>query len=103
MEALKCLICGTRHWPRQKCPATADVTAEEKKQQARRVLDSVTKNLSGVTENTPKPVTDNTQPVTINTPVTVTKNPVTINPPPISVTANSTRGRGRPRSPNPLS
>ena len=24
MEALKCIVCGTRHWSTQPCPAMAD-------------------------------------------------------------------------------
>jgi len=35
MEGFKCLICGTRHWPRQQCPAMAEAIAEEKNQQRR--------------------------------------------------------------------
>jgi hypothetical protein len=86
MDAPRCIVCGQKHWSRQPCPAFADVIAEERKQQARRALDSVTKNLSG----------DN--------PATVTKNPtVTEITKPFPVTANSTRPRGRPRSDNPLS
>src|SRR5215471_4677962 len=38
MEAFKCIICGTRHRPRQPCPAMADVIAEEQKQQRRVTL-----------------------------------------------------------------
>jgi hypothetical protein len=103
MDAPKCIVCNTRHWSTQPCPAMADVIAEERKQQARRALNSVTKNLSGVTENTPEPVTKNVHSVTTNTPTTVTENPVSENQTPISVTLGSTRPRGRPRSDNPLS
>jgi len=51
MEALKCPHCGTRHWPRQKCPATAEAIAEEKKQQIAR--NAVRQFEPPVRQNTP--------------------------------------------------
>jgi hypothetical protein len=90
MEATKCIVCNTRHWSTQPCPAFAGVIAEERKQQARRVLDSVTK---------PIPTA-----VTKPTPETVTK-PVTKPPPSLNLTSVTKPNKGgRPRLfDNPLS
>jgi hypothetical protein len=52
----------------------ADVISEERKQQVRRIHNSVTENLSSVTENT-------RETVTTNTPTTVTKTPSQKNKP----------------------
>jgi hypothetical protein len=43
MDAPRCIVCNTRHWSTQPCPAMADVIADERKQLARKTLDSVTK------------------------------------------------------------
>src|SRR5262245_4759121 len=81
MEARKCIVCGTRHWPRQECPAMAEVIATERDQQHGKTK---AKNAAPVVSTKPvtiNPVTENTPGVTINT--------VTINTP-------VTRKRGRP-------
>jgi hypothetical protein len=28
MEALKCIVCGTRHWPRQRCPSSGQARGQ---------------------------------------------------------------------------
>jgi hypothetical protein len=61
MEARKCIVCGTKHWSRQPCPATKAAATELASQ-------TVTNPPEAVTENTP-PVTRN---VTTNTPIPVT-------------------------------
>jgi hypothetical protein len=82
MEARRCIVCGTKHWSTQPCPAFAAVAAEERRQQIAR--HAVTKNTPTVTKN----AADNT----------VTKNPT-----PFSVTLASSKPHGRPPVANPLS
>jgi len=92
MEAPRCIVCNTRHWRTQPCPAFAEVANEEKRQQITKA--AVTKSQPSVTGNTPKPVTINPQPVTKK----VTLNtPVTINTPIPKLK------RGRPKTGNALS
>src|SRR5262245_44108255 len=33
MDAPRCMVCNTRHWSTQPCPAFADVAAEQRRQQ----------------------------------------------------------------------
>lgn len=99
MQAMKCMFCGDRHWPRQPCPAFAKVAAEERKLQARKVLDRVTavteKPKLAITEKPRLTVTENPKPVTANTPVTENNPPITVTPP-ITVEGRPLRKRGRP-------
>jgi hypothetical protein len=74
MDAPKCIVCNTRHWSTQPCPAMATVIAEEQNQQRRKIAESVNQPVS-VTKN--EAVTVN--PLTINTPVNPVTENVTIN------------------------
>src|SRR5262249_37308959 len=79
MDAPKCIVCNTRHWSTQPCPAFADVIAEERKQQIAR---------HAVTKPSPEPVT---KPVTKPPEQTVTK-PASVTKPP-AVTKPNKGGR----------
>src|SRR5262245_10079763 len=87
MEAPRCIVCNTKHWSRQPCPATG---REAKLEHARAL-----RQAEAVTENPQIPVTKIVHSVTENSPSVTINTPVTANPSPISVTL-AKRKRGRP-------
>jgi hypothetical protein len=97
MEAPRCIVCQTKHWSTQPCPAFKNVAAEEAKQQRiaklRTTIETVTETPPQTVTITPLPVTQthNENPVPATVPVTV------------SVTLATQNKGGRPRKENPLS
>jgi hypothetical protein len=59
MDAARCLICNTKHWSREPCPATKGDARELAKSVLRQVQNEVTK--------TPQPVRTETTPVKTET------------------------------------